>query len=153
MRTRREIPGQLPMLMTGNEIKDFVHASVDLPSLVNRLHGDPETLEHKATRWQSFWGRKRSENQDQPDFVNSVATEGVHTPITISPGTHTYRDERDERQTQGIWVHGEGHHRTQASADIEEQTGRKVYVPVVFDEDPLYQRGQPRQPGAEFRRL
>lgn len=115
---------QLKMFMTGNEIKQTITGSVDASN------NDEDTMSE-------MWDQKVEESHDRrvnagddrhgQSLYDSVEDEGAHTPVTL----YTPRFNST--------IHGDGHHRTAISADVEDRSGRQVYLPVLHDEhDPMY---------------
>jgi hypothetical protein len=100
---------QLPMFMRGNDLIDTLTGTLDSSSL---------PVENVMTR-------KVNESRRPIGMVHgggvykAVAAEGVLSPVQL---IHGVRDDR---------IMGQGHHRAAAAAEIEYETGKAKWVPVI----------------------
>ena len=118
-RTKRQIPGQLPMFMTAREItsthspSDWDRDPVpDFSSVRPRLETDSETMSRKLNESMVGWGG---------GLHRSIAAEGVQKPVHLS---HQFG-------SQGRPEIGEGHHRIAASMDVSPDR----LIPVTHHEN------------------
>lgn len=124
---------QLKMFMTGNEIKQSITGSVDAPDA-----DDDNDNDVMAEMWDQKVDESHYRRADPRDDVHgqslydNVDEEGARMPVTMfHPRSYMY--------STGSMIHGDGHHRTAISADVEDRTGRQIYIPVLHDaHDPMY---------------
>lgn len=114
-----ENPNQLKLFMRPNEIMDTIKDSIDVGMVDNQLRMSKDQSKIMNT----MWGMKRRElrGKQYRGLTESIKEHGVMRPVTIEdlPGEPLRM--------------GQGHHRVVASAKVEKETGRQVYIPVVYD--------------------
>ena len=114
--SRQEVrPGpteQLPMFMRGSDIVSSLTGTVDFPS-----RSVDEVMALKVDQAKQPMGSAHGAG-----VYDAVSQHGVLSPVQM---IHGVRDER---------VMGQGHHRAASAADIEYETGKDKWVPVVHTE-------------------
>lgn len=108
---------QLRMFMRPQEIINLVTSSID-----QETNWDDETEDQPL---EGLWNQKRAEVNRSVTWKYlkpSITAEGVKRPITIVPGSDKY---------EPPYMMGEGHHRVMAADEVEKETGKEVYIPVV----------------------
>lgn len=128
---------QLRLFMSGNEIIDSLDGSVD--STTSTRYDSGWHGEEGEQAYQDTWDAKREENLYRDSWKANIAEHGFKRHITIQP---TYDDNGEP-----IFVHGDGHHRTALAADMENESGREVYVPTVYDHNYMWSSGSGRSQG------
>lgn len=109
---------QLRMFLRPDEVVNLVDSSVDQQE--DYLTGYKQTVD-------DLWKDKREELDKFVTYsrlVPSIKKHGIQRPITIVPP--------DEYDISKEFVMGEGHHRVMAAKALEEETGKEVYIPVVY---------------------
>ena len=118
-------PIQFKLFMSGSEWKQSVTSSIDLG------FGKPATMDE-------LWDQKLDEAKVSKPSIQHGA--GIHEAISEQGYQHNENDpptikvggrfgDRTTDMTQG-----EGHHRIAAAADIEETTGKHVWIPTNYEE-------------------
>lgn len=129
---RRENPNQLKLFMRPNEIMDTITDSID----VGMVDVQTRMTKKQPKIMKEVWSRKRRElrGKQYSGLTESIKQHGVIRPITIQdiPG-------------EPLRV-GQGHHRIVASAKVEKETGRQIYIPVVYDKNYNYTENPLRYP-------
>lgn len=119
--SKPENPNQYKLFMRPQELMNTINRSVD-ESIVpyqTRKYGEQGRI------MDALWKQKGMElnNFGYKGLVESIEKHGVLRPITIEdyPGTPFFM--------------GQGHHRVAAANQIEQRTGRQIYMPVVYNDD------------------
>jgi hypothetical protein len=112
-------PKQLQMFMRPKELKGLLTGSVD---------GSHSTG--------AVWLEKKSDNEGTI-LSQSILQHGIRKPVVIK---HSARGAKDTpgAHAEMPFTMGNGHHRVQAADDIEEQTGKHIYIPVVHSKDSIW---------------
>lgn len=108
---------QLRMFMRPQEIINLVTSSID-----QETNWDDETKDQPL---EELWNQKRAEvnkSVTYKDLKPSITYHGVKRPITIVPGVDKH---------EPSYMMGEGHHRVMAADEVEKETGKEIYIPVV----------------------
>lgn len=119
MSRKPENPNQYKLFMRPQELMDTIRHSVD--------EGDaPYAIRQTKDRsliLNDMWDRKDKElnRLSHKGLVSSVEKHGILRPVTI------------EDQPEEPLRMGNGHHRVAAALRVEKNTGRQVYIPVVYD--------------------
>jgi hypothetical protein len=119
--SKPENPNQYKLFMRPQELMDTIKRSVDegIVSYQTRRYGEHGRVMN------ALWHQKSAELKGYPyhRLVDSIAQHGVLRPITIEDysGTPLFM--------------GQGHHRVVAAHQVEQQTGRQIYIPVVYNDD------------------
>ena len=116
-----EDPNQLKLFMRPQELMDTIRYSSD-ESVVDkstRAEGDRDKT------MSSLWSIKRSElyGRHYSGLVESIKNHGVLRPVTI------------EDRSGAPLTMGQGHHRVAAANMVEQNTGKPVFIPVVYGDD------------------
>ena len=121
--SERVSPQQFKLFMTGTEWKDSITRSTDGP------------LQH-------VWPQKTSEARAPGPVspLNPVHGGGIKDAIAKEGYKHDRADPPTiilEETMSGKLNHvqGEGHHRVAAAADIEQDTGKPVYLPTNYEDN------------------
>lgn len=119
-----EDPNQLKLFMRPQELMGTVKHSVD-EVIVDR---DVRREKKQDKTMSSMWDIKRSELQGPhySGLVDSIKKHGVLRPVTI------------EDVSGNPLTMGQGHHRVAAANMVEQQTGRQIFIPVVYDKEMDY---------------
>jgi hypothetical protein len=122
MSRKPENPNQYKLFMRPQELMSTIKHSVD-EVIVNarRTQSQEDTMS-------SLWSVKRSElyGPHYASLVKNIEKNGVLRPVTIEdvPGNPL--------------TMGQGHHRVTAAHMVEQNTGKQVYIPVVYDNEMDY---------------
>lgn len=104
-------PDQLKMFMTGREITDMLEGTIDSPHL-----SVDEVMDYSLTE-----SKKKLGTGHGSGVHASVKKEGVRNPVQL---VHT---------DWGVLM-GHGKHRVAAAEDIDYQSGKQRYIPVIHTE-------------------
>lgn len=120
------------LFASGKELKDMLHGAGDQPfhfkesgeGRFNRDKGDAGERADKEDQLKSVWARKSRENAmprhgGEHTLQESVGRLGVLSKVNIAHIDDGY----------AAW---DGHHRIQAAAEVEEKTGKPVWVPINY---------------------
>lgn len=102
-------PMQLPMFMRARDLADSLTGTLDKSE-----YSVEEVMEHKLRASKGRMGHGHGTG-----VYDSVAREGVLNPVQMVHGMNN------------SLLMGQGHHRVAAAEDIERQTGKDKWVPVV----------------------
>lgn len=117
-------PKQLQMFMRPHEIKEQMW-----PGDYEPAHDGPGAAGQKR-----LWNLKEQENW-QNDMDLRVEISGVLSPVDVVHGHAPLVGDPAGHKASGKPVLSNGHHRVQAAATAERNTGRHYYVPVEHHED------------------
>ena len=138
-------PTQLTLFMGAKDIRDTINTSHDTgpiseyASHYGLSSGDLESGEFEGEHEElhEMWGRKLAESKMGPEtgvhgsgVHQSISEEGwrPHAAVTL----HRGRDE--EGWSEDVLVR-DAHHRIAAAADIEEQTGKNIWIQTHHQSD------------------
>lgn len=121
MSRKPENPNQYKLFMRPQELMDTIKYSVDEADV-------PRSVKETGDREQVMsylWNRKTKELgfKSRRMLVDNIKDNGILRPVTIedNPGKPLSM--------------GQGHHRVAASKLVEQETGKQVYIPVVYSGD------------------
>ena len=115
----------LPMFMTGSEIKRKATGSIDV-ELNDWWFDDP------GGAMNSMWQGKLAESKEFTGTSGETLYSNIERTGQVNRPVRLVRNALDSG-----WVHGDGHHRTAAAADVSRR-GKQIYVPVTYDETSVF---------------
>lgn len=129
--------GTPPMFLPASEIKNYVTSSVDLDNEVNNMEdlweGKTEEAQAEYHRYWHGSGLYDSIKENGYDWSKPVEIwhENVGPDANIGSKDNPFMVHTGEhRRTMG-----EGHHRVAAGAQLEKETGKTVWIPILHKED------------------
>ena len=121
MSRKPENQNQYKLFMRPQELMSSIRHSVDESGVSYKTL----STKNRDKILNEMWRQKDREldNVIHTGLLNSIEKHGILRPITIE-------DQPDEPLTMG-----NGHHRVAAALRVEKNTGREMYIPVVYDDN------------------